>query len=277
MDNNIFLEKHIVEYEKRLVAFFDLQGFRNNVLKEYSCQAIGSVFGFFASVSDTMQTDYKDLRITIISDSIVISTTIEERTNIISFFEACSFFAKPRIGKEFIAVRGGIAYGDLHHVDNIVFGPALIDAYNLAENQPKPKFLKILMEQETFEVLKRNDIPTKYLYKLMLPQAEDDKYYFDFWYFPFLISYKNISCSDKHILDMKEYVYWILSNLKENMGKDEELFKKYNDLFKRTIFSFVRIKDEHIQQLSDDAKNTVNFYSNVEAVKQFREKYLKQN
>lgn len=83
-----------------------MQGFRNNVLKEYSCQAIGSVFGFFAAVSDTMQTDYKDLSITIISDSIVISTTIEERTNIISFFEACSFFAKPRIGKEFIAVRG---------------------------------------------------------------------------------------------------------------------------------------------------------------------------
>ena len=76
---------------------------------------------------------------------------------------------------------------------------------------------------------------------------------------------------------MKEYVYWILSNLKENMGKDEELFKKYNDLFQRTIFSFVRIKDDHIQQLSNDAKNTVNFYSNIEAVKQFREKYLKQN
>lgn len=277
MKNNILLEKHIVGYEKRLVAFFDLQGFRNSVLKEYSCEAIGSVFGFFAAISDTMQTNYKDLRITIISDSIVISTTIEERTNIISFFEACSFFAKPRIGKEFIAVRGGIAYGDLHHVDNIVFGPALIDAYNLAENQPKTKFLKILMKQNTFEALKRNDIPTKYLYKLMLPQAEDDKYYFDFWYFPFLISCKNISCSDKHILDMKEYVYWILSNLKENMGKDEELFKKYNDLFQRTIFSFVRIKDDQIQQLSNDAKNTVNFYSNIEAVKQFREKYLKQN
>lgn len=277
MKNNILLEKHIVGYEKRLVAFFDLQGFRNSVLKKYSCEAIGSVFGFFAAISDTMQTNYKDLRITIISDSIVVSTTIEERTNIISFFEACSFFAKPRIGKEFIAVRGGIAYGDLHHVDNIVFGPALIDAYNLAENQPKPKFLKILMKQNTFKALKRNDIPTKYLYKLMLPQAEDDKYYFDFWYFPFLISCKNISCSDKHILDMKEYVYWILSNLKENMGKDEELFKKYNDLFQRTIFSFVRIKDDQIQQLSNDAKNTVNFYSNIEAVKQFREKYLKQN
>ena len=41
MKNNILLEKHIVGYEKRLVAFFDLQGFRNSVLKEYSCEAIG--------------------------------------------------------------------------------------------------------------------------------------------------------------------------------------------------------------------------------------------
>lgn len=277
MQNNILLKKHIVGYEKRLVAFFDLQGFRNSVLKEYSCEAIGSVFGFFAAISDTIQTDYKDLRITIISDSIVISTTIEERTNIISFFEACSFFAKPRIGKEFIAVRGGIAYGNLHHVDNIVFGPALIDAYNLAENQPKPKFLKILMEQNTFEALKRNDIPTKYLYKLMLPQAEDDKYCFDLWYFPFLISCKEKSYFDKHIFDMKEYVYWILSNLKDYLGKDEVLFIKYNDLFQRTIFSFSRIKKNQMQQLSNDAKNTVNFYSNIEAVRQLKEKYLEQN
>lgn len=130
------------------------------------------------------------------------------------------------------------------------------------------------MEHNTFENLKGNDIPTNYLYELMLPQIEDDKYYFDFWYFPFLISCKNTSWFDKHIFDMKEYVYWILFNMKENIGKNEELFKKYSDLFQRTIFSFVRIKDEHIQQLSNDAKNTVNFYSNIEAVKQFREKYL---
>lgn len=251
-----------------------MQGFRNNVLKEYPCQAIGSVFGLFAALSDTMQLDYENLRITIISDSIVISTTIEERTNIISFFEACSFFAKPRIGKEFIAVRGGIAYGDLHHVDNIVFGPALIDAYNLAEGQPKPRFLKILMEHNTFETLKGNDISTKYLYKLMLPQIDDDKYCFDFWYFPFLLYFENKSWIDKHILKMEEYVYWILSNIKENIEKNEKLLQKYDDLFYRTILSFIRIKDDHIQQLSDDAQKIVNFYSNIESVEQFREKYL---
>lgn len=247
------------------------------MLKEYPCQAIGPVFGLFAALSDTMQLDYEDLRITIISDSIVISTTIEERTNIISFFEACSFFAKPRIGTDFIAVRGGIAYGDLHHVDNIVFGPALIDAYNLAENQPKPRLLKILMEHNTFENIKGNDISARYLYELMLPQLDDDKYYFDFWHLPFLTPFEDKSWLDKHILDMKEYVYWILFNMKENIGRNKELFEKYDDLFHRTILSFIRIKDDHIQQLSDEAQKIVNFYSNIESVEQFREKYLEQN
>lgn len=277
MNNNISLKKHIVGYEKRLVAFFDFQGFRNSILKEYSCEAIGSVFGLFVSVSDKLQKDCKDLKITIISDSIVISTTIEERTNIISFFEVCSYFAAPRIGKEFIAVRGGIAYGDLHHVDNIVFGPALIDAYNLAENQPKPKFLKTLMERTTFDILKcNNDISTMFLYELMLPQQEDDKYYFDFWYFPFLISCDDKNLLDKHVLEMKEYFYWLLLNLNEYIEKDEELFEKYNDLLRRTIVSFIRIKKNQMHQLSNEAKNTVNVYSDINAVKQFEEKYLQQ-
>lgn len=235
------------------------------------------MFGLFVSVSDKLQKDCKDLRVTIISDSIVISTTIEERTNIISFFEVCSYFAAPRIGKEFVAVRGGIAYGDLHHVDNIVFGPALIDAYNLAENQPKPKFLKISMERTTFDVLKCKDISTKFLYELMLPQPENDKYYFDFWYFPFLISCDDKNLLEKHIVEMKEYVYWILFNMKEYIEKDNELFEKYNDLLSRAILSFVRIKKNQMHQLSNNAKNIVNFYSDIKAVKQFIEKYLQQD
>ena len=218
-----YLEKHIVDYEKRLVAFFDLQGFKDTIIGKYSCEAIGSVFGVFASFSNKLQTDYKDLEITIISDSIVISTTIEERTNIIRFFEACSFFATPKIGDEFIAVRGGIAYGNLHHANNIVFGSALIEAYNLSERQPEPKFLKTLMKKETFNVLKSNDYATMFLYSLMLPQPSDnkkqkeentdDKYYFDCWYFPFLLSHNNVIL-DRHIANMKEYIFWVLNNIK---------------------------------------------------------------
>lgn len=266
--NKEYLDKHIVEYEERLVAFFDFQGFRDTIINDYSCEAIGAVFGLNATIAKILQTDYEDLQITIISDSIVISTTIKEQTNIIAFFEACIYFAKPRIGSEFIAVRGGIAYGKLHHKDNIVFGPALIDAYNLAENQVKPKLLKILMEKKTFEVLKQNKLSAKYLYKLMISQKEDDKYYLDSWYMLFLVT-DDMELTNKQINDMESYIFWIIDNLQKYENNNNEIYNKYFDLLERTIISFVRIKDDFFDVLSENSKEIVNLCSDINEIKKF--------
>ena len=127
------LKNHIVSYEKRLVAFLDLQGFKDDIICNYPAEAIGALFGQFDYLKKSLEKDTESLQITIISDSIVISVTLDKPENLISFFEACSYFAKSRIEKSFTAIRGGISYGELHHKDNIVFGPALVDAYDISE------------------------------------------------------------------------------------------------------------------------------------------------
>lgn len=58
-----------------------------------------------------------------------------------------------KIDDSFVAVRGGIAYGDLHHEDQIVFGPALVDAYDISEGKRKSDLLRIRMSKDTFDFI----------------------------------------------------------------------------------------------------------------------------
>ena len=101
------LKEHIVPYEQRLVVFLDLQGFRDDIIRNYPAEAIGSLFGEFDCLKRMLEKDADDLQVTIISDSIVVSVSLDKPENLLYFFDACSFFAKPRMGKLFVAIRGG--------------------------------------------------------------------------------------------------------------------------------------------------------------------------
>lgn len=70
------LKEHIVPYEKRLVAFLDLQGFKDDVICNYPAEMIGSLFGKFSALKQRLESNENSLQVTIISDSIVISESI---------------------------------------------------------------------------------------------------------------------------------------------------------------------------------------------------------
>lgn len=178
------LKEHIVPYEKRLVAFLDLQGFKDDIIRNCSAEAVGSLFGKFNSLKKMLENDDSNLQVTIISDSIVVSVTLDKPENLIYFFNACSFFAKPRIGTLFVAVRGGIAYGDLHHKDNIVFGPALVEAYDISEGKQKSDYLHLRMPAKVYNLIQ--DVPKfgKFGAAVLFPESEKKKYYiFNPWLF----------------------------------------------------------------------------------------------
>ena len=146
-------KKHLKAYEKRLVAFIDLQGFKDEIIKNHSSYSIGVVFSIFEYLRKLIKNDEWDLKVTIISDSIVISAKLQTYDDFLYFFYVCSAFAVPKIDDSFVAVRGGIAYGDLHHEDQIVFGPALVDAYDISEGKRKSELLRIRMSKDTFDFL----------------------------------------------------------------------------------------------------------------------------
>ncbi|MBC8536283.1 hypothetical protein [Feifania hominis] len=122
-------------YERRFVAFLDILGFRG-LVNDPSRHVFFA--GFFAAINKFCDMDLRgihltDLAVTSISDSIVISvprrrsSCFHKLTSVVKVLTSMAL-------KEGILLRGAIAEGELYHRDNIVFGPALVEAYELQEN-----------------------------------------------------------------------------------------------------------------------------------------------
>ncbi|WP_316162874.1 hypothetical protein [Bradyrhizobium sp. SZCCHNRI20481] len=122
-------------YQRRATLFLDLLGFRNLVRNGRESDIIDAL-----NVSAHSQIQYKDaamsdfdFRVTAFSDCIVSSVRLLARNN----FMPAAFLASygGRLALEMltrgILVRGALTVGNLYHVEQAVFGPALIEAYEL--------------------------------------------------------------------------------------------------------------------------------------------------
>jgi hypothetical protein len=122
-----------VEYERRIVAFYDILGWKNKI--EWAGQDAqrlkllrGTVLSF-ASYSEIQQGS--DIRMTTFSDNVVVSGPVEERLVPGFLLRLCYMqFAAALYG---MFVRGGITIGDIVHDDTVVFGPALNRAYDFGK------------------------------------------------------------------------------------------------------------------------------------------------
>lgn len=130
-----------MKYEDRIVCFIDILGFRNKVKntidksgieQEDQIKKINSVFMVARDILDMDSPSPKFLEskvITQFSDSIVISFKVDEKTAVISTLSEIQHLIANFISRGFL-VRGGIALGKLIHSEKVVFGPALIKAYD---------------------------------------------------------------------------------------------------------------------------------------------------
>lgn len=128
------------QYISSYVAFLDMLGFKNVCSKkEVSCQEIKAIFddieliklnfdktlcNFIISKDVSDKTSF-----TIMSDSVVISAP-DNDDGLVFLLYLCSFIHNCLL-ENGIPLRGGIAKGDFYKLDNIMYGPALIEAYNL--------------------------------------------------------------------------------------------------------------------------------------------------
>lgn len=264
------LKKHIIPYEKRLVAFLDLQGFKDDIICNYPAEAIGSLFGEFDCLKRMLENDADSLQITIISDSIVVSVTLDKPENLMYFFDACSFFAKPRMGNLFVAIRGGIAYGKLHHKDNIVFGPALVDAYEISEGKHKSDFLRIRMSAEVFRLIRELPQFGGFSMAVLFPESkEKEYYYFNPWLFHLAVPDASgialePEAGDEIIVHLKEYVAWCVMNIAKHRNHSDKICGKYEDLLVQTICTFQMIRDIYYSHLTNTSQGIVDFYADSE-------------
>jgi len=136
-------------FQTHIVAFVDLLGFRAAIKQaDRSAEildilkALASFNGEFSAESSRSTEGFQEFQvnsaISAFSDNIVISYNLAEMEKhgigdlmCLHFIQDLVAFIAWSALKVRLLVRGGVAVGDLYHAGGVVYGPALIDAYDV--------------------------------------------------------------------------------------------------------------------------------------------------
>ncbi len=142
MNNSVDLKHRYYSYETRIVCFIDILGFSNLIkgtIKKGEesqdnlanlCDAINMIRSFGDMLGK--KTIIEGSAITQFSDSIVISFPwSKDDPSILLFFASIKYLQIYLIKEHGVLMRGGIVVGKVIHNDQIIMGPAMIDAYVL--------------------------------------------------------------------------------------------------------------------------------------------------
>lgn len=125
---------------KRFVAFFDILGFKELVLRESHKKVYDKLFEIsklkdeIEKIANNKSFSTIDIHITTFSDSIFIFSDNQSQISFQFFLIAITYIFQISIGKH-IPMKGTVAFGDItvNKSRNIFFGQPIIDAYLLEE------------------------------------------------------------------------------------------------------------------------------------------------
>lgn len=125
-----------MEYEDRIVAYIDILGFKNLVDSSKSLET-DSIQKILERMNKTKKDnyDYKfhesyKTQVTTFSDNIVISYPADNIDNLLYVLWDVLYLQIYMVGKDTL-LRGGITIGKIIHNSEMVYGPAMNDAYRL--------------------------------------------------------------------------------------------------------------------------------------------------
>ena len=180
-------------YEDRVCLFLDILGFSEHVRqtqpkdKDENFSKVNEIANLLHSLPAKLNSfgnsnDYRQM--TQFSDSIVVSFQLTDKNAFIELLDDIVQITMNLIIKGYL-VRGGITYGKLYHKNNIVFGPAMITAYELESKiamYPRVIFDKELVDELiksgdiVIASLINNNIESSYFWR----EDIDGKYYLNF-------------------------------------------------------------------------------------------------
>lgn len=157
------------EYEDKYVVFIDILGFKiliegDDKREAKSASEIGEILEFFLpeniqkfiehslASSETAKDEFfhTNLRITNFSDSLVISFGDKETPSMnacmaYDVIEAIANISMILLREYQVHLRGGMAFGAIHHSDKMLYGPALDRAYEIESKLSE--YPRILIER----------------------------------------------------------------------------------------------------------------------------------
>lgn len=121
-----------MDYEDRLVLFVDILGFKKII--EHSASDPSEIKRVIKAIQRLKEIGSGDLfeskQVTQFSDCLVASYRVDERSAVFEMIVEVGFALVELVEMGFL-LRGGISVGKLIHDEDLVFGPALVRAYEL--------------------------------------------------------------------------------------------------------------------------------------------------
>jgi hypothetical protein len=130
-----------MNYQNRFVIFIDILGFKDKIKattdkegldNQIAIKSVSDALEMYFTLFDTQEDEkyYKTRQVTQFSDSIVISFQLKEPGHLFSAFINSRLLILELVYKGFLC-RGGMTYGKMIHTKKLLFGPAVIEAYEL--------------------------------------------------------------------------------------------------------------------------------------------------
>ena len=284
------MTKDEIKYERRIVAFIDILGFKEIVKQSEQdttkIELLYSVLDFlkdwetsdkwdlkFVEIEEDAQkkgVDYFEIRgktnTTSFSDSIVVSVKVGENVNeMTSTLVVNLAYIGAILIEKGILFRGGLTIGNILHNDNgTVFGQALIDAYHLETKSAKyPRIVlsdKLIRELNYPIETKRNRFP----YHQYIDRFEDGCIGFhQMIYYQVIESWTEMT-SEKMIDSLAKVRKTIINGL-DNSFENPDVFEKYkwlkeqyNKLIILSDFDFNNKTHENIKMKIRDLNDGIS-------------------
>jgi len=145
-------------YKDRIVAFVDILGFKNLVVKGKVSTILKSMEIIRERVALIPNTKDSPLETSQFSDSLILSAP-NDANGVIHLVHFVSLLAA-ELFLDGIWCRGAITSGRMHHEGSVAFGPALIDAIEMEERLAVyPRILVTYAVADRFVEAKNDDLP----------------------------------------------------------------------------------------------------------------------
>lgn len=189
-----------MEYEKRVVAYIDILGFKNilnntvNKGGKDNIDSINELIKVYNQIRDIWDLDenrnssnkerIESKEVTIFSDTIVISFKVTDTSEVFFTLLELKWLVMELVWNE-ILCRGAISIGKLIHTDKYLFGPALVEAYTLEKKAAL--YPRIILDRKIIDLgaKYRSEQHTKEMERSyveeLLEKDSDGMYYIDYF------------------------------------------------------------------------------------------------
>ncbi|RZK48001.1 MAG: hypothetical protein EOO99_11735 [Pedobacter sp.] len=259
-----------MKYQKRICCFIDILGFKKHIDEttketgEDNIKKIKSIKSVL-KLSKRITKDHgisNSKVITYFSDSIVISYNYNEPGQLFYTLLDLLYVSFELANKGYLT-RGGVSIGKLLHTKKYIFGPALVDAYEIESK--KAIYPRIIVSEEVIKIGSKHskighseDDERGYVMDL-IDQDSDGLHYIDY-------ITKSSSEFDDPEYDLYLYIENLKSNFFSNYDFETDGVKEKLDWLKLKLNKYITQIKENIKN-RDFSQEIVDIYSNLKELK----------